>query len=107
MSAAPDAILARRASRVILALTAVVSLGAAVAAAPAAPQPEAVTRALAEKARLDLADASPSVRPLARGPAIRVGRAYDAEDEDCTLAVTQTPDAHGRITETRRLSCAQ
>jgi hypothetical protein len=46
------------------------------------------------------------VRPLGRGPAIRVGRAYDAEDEDCTLAVTQRTDESGRLHVTHSVTCA-
>jgi hypothetical protein len=106
MSASRDAILASRVSRVILALTAVMSLGAAVAAAPAAP-PSADMIARAEQARLDPSEMTQGVRPLAHGPAIRVGRAYDADDEDCTVVVTQTTDANGRTKVTRHLSCAE
>jgi hypothetical protein len=44
---------------------------------------------------------------LARGPAIKVGRAFDAEDEDCTVAVTRYTDQSGRVGTKRSLTCAQ
>ncbi|MDP3553864.1 MULTISPECIES: hypothetical protein [unclassified Methylocystis] len=46
------------------------------------------------------------MRPLARGPAIRVGRAYGAEDEDCTLVITPKADERGRVRYMRSVSCA-
>jgi hypothetical protein len=107
MSATRDAFLASRVSRVILAVTAVMSLGAAVAAAPAAPPSQNMVASPVEKARLDPGEQVQGVRPLAQGAGIRVGRAYDAEDEDCTLIITQTPDANGHMRVTRRIACAQ
>ncbi|MGZ9115974.1 MAG: hypothetical protein ACXW3V_03400 [Methylocystis sp.] len=46
------------------------------------------------------------MRPLAHGPAIRVGRAYGAEDEDCTLVITPKADERGRVRYMRSVSCA-
>jgi len=46
------------------------------------------------------------MRPVARGPAIRVGRAYGAEDEDCTLVITPKADERGRVRYMRSVSCA-
>ncbi|MFO1125397.1 MAG: hypothetical protein U1E25_09045 [Methylocystis sp.] len=45
-------------------------------------------------------------RPLARGSAVRVGRAYGAEDEDCTLVITPRADESGRVRYMRSVSCA-
>jgi hypothetical protein len=43
---------------------------------------------------------------LGAGTAIQVGRAYDSEDEDCTLAVTTTTDKNGRARVTHGVACA-
>ncbi len=45
------------------------------------------------------------MRPLGSGPTIKVGRAFDAEDEDCTLAVTKVAEKSGGVHVTRRLTC--
>ena len=45
------------------------------------------------------------IRPLAPGPGIRVGRAFDGEDEDCTLVMTPQTDAKGHAVYARELSC--
>jgi hypothetical protein len=44
------------------------------------------------------------MRPLGIGPTIKVGR-VDAEDEDCTLAVTKVAEKSGGVHVTRRLTC--
>jgi len=97
-------------TRVVLAITAAASICAAIAATPsasigkengvAAPT-KAFTGAGAERG-----EAAKGMRPLARGPAIRVGRAFDAEDEDCTLAVTRFTEASGHVKVKRSLTCA-
>ena len=46
------------------------------------------------------------MRPLGRGPAIRVGRAFDADDEDCTLVVTRTTDESGHVKVKHGVTCA-
>ncbi|MGA8170259.1 MAG: hypothetical protein WB816_05435 [Methylocystis sp.] len=101
---------ATRTSRIVLAVTAVASLCAAVAATPSAsigketiPELSATTVATVVG---DRAEAARGMRPLARGPAIRVGRAFDAEDEDCTLVVTKVTDESGRVKVKRGVTCA-
>ena len=58
----------------------------------------------AVKAAVSLND--DGLRPLARGPAIRVGRAYGAEDEDCTLVIKPSTDERGRVRYMRSVTCA-
>ncbi len=77
---------ATRTSRIVLGFTVATSLCAAVAAAPSAPTGLKGPSTAPVKATVSLND--DGLRPLARGPAIRVGRAYGAEDEDCTLVIT-------------------
>ena len=60
--------------------------------------------AAAVKAAVSLND--DGMRPLARGPAIRVGRAYGAEDEDCTLVLKPSTDERGRVRYMRSVTCA-
>jgi len=97
---------ASRTSRIILVSTVATCLCAAVAAAPSAPMSKDVKSAIARSIDATGGEDAQGLRPLGRGPAIRVGRAYDAEDEDCTLAVTQTTDESGHVQVTRRVSCA-
>ena len=98
-------------TRLILAISAAASFCAAVAATPSASigkesslvdSAVSVTRPAAQPG-----DAANALRPLARGPAIKVGRAFDAEDEDCTVAVTRYTDQSGRVGTKRSLTCAQ
>jgi hypothetical protein len=98
--------IASRTSRIVLALTVATCLCAAVAAAPSAPTSKEDGSAIARSIKTKLGENVDGMRPLGRGPAIRVGRAYDAEDEDCTLAVTQTTDESGRVHVTRGVTCA-
>lgn len=95
-----------RALRIVLALTAVTSLCAAVAAAPSPPSGKDVDVSVAVPIKAAFGDIATSLRPLGRGPAIRVGRAYDGEDEDCILAVTHVTDENGRVHVTRGIACA-
>jgi len=101
---------ANRTSRIVLAVTAAAGLCAAVAAAPSAsigretiPTSSASPVAAAGH---DMGESATGIRPLGRGPAIRVGRAFDAEDEDCTLVVTKTTDASGHVQVKRGVTCA-
>jgi hypothetical protein len=100
---------ANRTSRIVLAVTAVAGLCAAVAATPSASIgketiPASPASPVAGGGR-DMGDPT-AIRPLGRGPAIRVGRAFDAEDEDCTLVVTKTTDASGHVQVKRAVTCA-
>jgi hypothetical protein len=95
---------ASRLSRIVLGLTVAFGLCAAVAAAPSAPTGMKGQSAAAVKAAVSLND--DGLRPLARGPAIRVGRAYGAEDEDCTLVITPSTDERGRVRYMRSVNCA-
>ncbi len=96
---------ASRASRIVLALTVATSLCAAVAAAPSAPMSKE-DEAAATRVKTTIGEDANGLRPLGHGPAIRVGRAYDAEDEDCTLAVTQFTDPSGHVRVTHAVACA-
>lgn len=103
MAGSFDSPLASRTSRIVLGITVATCFAAAVAASPSpsALKPSAAT---AVTAAVSLND--DSLRPLARGPAIRVGRAYGAEDEDCTLVLTPRTDARGRVEYMRSVTCA-
>lgn len=104
MAVSRESPFASRTSRIVLGFTVATCLCAAVAAAPSAPSSLKSVSARSFKADVSLND--DGLRPLARGPAIRVGRAYGAEDEDCTLAITQSRDEGGRLHVTRSVSCA-
>jgi hypothetical protein len=93
-----------RFTRLVLVVSATAGLFATIAAAPSASIGKESSPAAALRAGVEKADAS--LRPLGRGPALRVGRAFSAEDEDCTLVVTRTPDAAGQMRVRRAVSCA-
>lgn len=102
-----EKLLSSRAARIVFALTAVTSLCAAVAAAPSEParmSPADPTIAVPIKAAFG--DRATALRPLGRGPAILVGRAYGSEDEDCTVAITRVRDRNGNVHVTRGMACA-
>jgi hypothetical protein len=110
MVASPIDFVANRTSRCVLLVTSAAGLLAAVAAAPAAPADrdakasmQGIVQGTNDSA---IAGAMKDMRPLGRGPAIRVGRAFDAEDEDCTLAVTRVTDENGHVRTKRGLTCA-
>jgi hypothetical protein len=94
---------ASRTSRIVLGFTAAIGLCAAVAAAPTTPVVKGQSPA-SVKAAVSLND--DGLRPLARGPAIRVGRAYGVEDEDCTLVLKPSTDERGRVRYMRSVTCA-
>lgn len=93
-----------RYARLILVVAAAAGLVAAIAAAPSASIGKETSPATALRLSAERPDTG--LRPLGRGPAMRVGRAFDAEDEDCTLVVTRTPDADGNMRVRRAVSCA-
>jgi hypothetical protein len=101
---------ASRTSRIVLAVTAAAGLCAAVAATPSASIGKETIPALSASpvatAGNEMGESAKGMRPLGRGPAIRVGRAFDAEDEDCTIVVTKTTDASGHVQVKRGLTCA-
>jgi hypothetical protein len=103
MAVTRESTFASRMSRVVLGVTVVVGLCAAVAASPSVPvaKPQSAS---AVKAAVSLND--DGLRPLARGPAVRVGRAYGAEDEDCTLVLKPSTDERGRVRYMRSVTCA-
>ena len=70
-----------RTSRLVLGSAVAMCLVAAVAAAPSASTGFAAKSPV--KAAITLNN--DAIRPLAPGAGIRVGRAFDGEDEDCTL----------------------
>jgi hypothetical protein len=93
---------ASRLSRITLGVTVVIGLCAAVAAAPSVPSSKVSSTAV--QAAVSLND--DGMRPLARGPAIQVGRAFGAEDEDCTLVLKPSTDERGRVRYMRSVTCA-
>ncbi|PWB82462.1 MAG: hypothetical protein C3F11_11805 [Methylocystaceae bacterium] len=101
-----DSLFSSRASRIVLAATVAASLCAAVAAAPSASVGKEADTPLPVPIKAAFGDSATALRPLGHGPAIRVGRAYDPEDEDCTLVVTQVTDRNGRVSVTRGIACA-
>lgn len=103
MAVTRESPIASRMSRIVLGATIACGLVAAVAAAPTAPVTK-VQSSAAVKAAVSLND--DGLRPLARGPAIRVGRAYGAEDEDCTLILKPSTDERGRVRYLRSVICA-
>ena len=98
--------LANRTSRIVLALTVATSLCAAIAAAPSASASKSSDSDLAAPRKATESETMKGMRPLGRGPAIHVGRAYDVEDEDCTLAVIKTTDKSGRVLVRGNVACA-
>lgn len=93
---------ASRTSRIVLGFTVAVGLCAAVAAAPSVPTAKQSSAAVLAAVSLN----DDGMRPLARGPAIRVGRAFGAEDEDCTLVLKPSTDERGRVRYMRSVTCA-
>lgn len=92
-------------SRIVLGVTLATCVVAAVAASPSATAVIKSPVAPAMKGAISLGGAD-IVRPLAPGAGIRVGRAYGAEDEDCTIVFMPTRDAKGRETYSKSVSCA-
>jgi hypothetical protein len=97
---------AGRTSGIVLALTVATSLCAAIAAAPSASASKSNASALAPSPKAIEIEAMTGLRPFGRGPAIRVGRAYDVEDEDCTIALRVIADKNGRVHVQRDVACA-
>lgn len=93
-----------RYSRIVFVVTAAAGLVAAIAAAPSVSIGKETSPS--SMPRLGAENVDTGLRPLARGPAMRVGHAFDAEDEDCTLVVTRTPNEDGHMRVRRSLSCA-
>ena len=92
-----------RITRMIVSLTIATCFAAAFAARPSASTINDTKPALVVSRHVGIGDA---MRPLGSGTAIRVGRAYDAEDEDCTMVVTKTKDPSGHLKVTRGVTCA-
>jgi hypothetical protein len=106
MAVSRETIFAHRTSTLVVGLTVVTCLCAVIAAAPTASARKSDASAIARHARAPQSETLTGVRPLGVGPAIEVGRAYDSEDEDCTLAVTRTTDKNGRVRVTHGVACA-
>lgn len=105
MAVSRESPFASRTSRIVLGFTVAICAVAAVAAAPSTTsEPKSRSVATGVQAAVSLNDIG--MRPLARGAAIRVGRAYGAEDEDCTLVITPKADERGRVRYMRSVSCA-
>jgi hypothetical protein len=103
MAVARESSFASRTSRIVLGFTVAFGICAAVAASPSTPTVKGPSAA-AVQAAVSVND--DGLRPLARGPAIRVGRAYGAEDEDCTLVLKPSTDERGRVRYMRSVTCA-
>jgi hypothetical protein len=88
-----------RATRIVVALTAITCLGAVVAAAPIG----ATSAFQASKPKVERA----AFRPLAEGPTLQVGRAFGRDDEDCIVKVTRVQGPDGRTYVTRGSSCSE
>ncbi len=104
MAVTRESPIASRSSKIVLGVTVAFGLCAAVAAAPTSPTGLKEQSSAAVKAAVSLND--DGMRPLARGPAIKVGRAFGAEDEDCTLVLKPSTDEHGRVRYMRSVTCA-
>jgi len=90
-----------RYARLILAVTAVVGVAAVVAATPSASVGKEDNVPPAVSTMLDDA-----IQPLGKGPTLRVARAFDTANEDCSVVVARVADASGRVRVKRSLSCA-
>ncbi|HXY58858.1 MAG TPA: hypothetical protein VEH76_09775 [Methylocystis sp.] len=88
-------------ARLVFAVTVVAGVAAVVAATPSVSigKEEDVPPALS--AMLENA-----IQPLGRGPTLRVARAFDQANEDCSVVFTRVADASGRVRVKRALSCA-
>ena len=95
-----DKLVATRATRIVVALTAVTCVGAVVAAAPIG-----LTTAVqaAKPAKIERA----GFRPLAEGPTLQVGKMFGPDDEDCVVKVTRVQGPDGRIYVTRGSTCGE
>jgi hypothetical protein len=106
MAVSRETIFANKTSTLVIVLTVATSLGAVVAAVPSASARKSDASTIVRPSRPPVSETSTGVRPLGAGVAIQVGRAYDSEDEDCTLAVTTNTDKNGRVRVTQRVTCA-
>lgn len=79
-------------------------LGAAVFAAPLTITPKSKIYDNGSQTVEHRAVYAPSLDPLAKGPALQLGRAGKGEDEDC-VRVTRVVGPDGRIYVTRGLIC--
>jgi len=89
-----------RRARLVFAVTVAAGVAAVVAGTPSASigKEEDVPPAMA--AMLDNA-----IQPLGKGPTLRVARAFDQANEDCSVVFTRVADASGRVRLKRALSC--
>jgi hypothetical protein len=94
-----DKLVATRATRIVIALTAVTCVGAVVAAAPIG----LTTAVHAAKPKIERT----GFRPLAYGPTLQVGKQFGPDDEDCILKVTRVQGPDGRVYVTRGSTCGE
>lgn len=94
-----DKLVATRATRIVIALTAVTCLGAVVAAAPAGLS----SAVRAAKPKIERT----GFRALAEGPTLQVGKQFGIDDEDCIVKVTRVQGPDGRVYVTRGSTCGQ
>lgn len=94
-----------RVRQAVLAVTVAMSVCAAVAAAPMAGIGNRDATTGVVKSKLSVETVKTSVRALGEGPALRVGRVYETDDEDCLITVTQYTDEKGRFRVKHGVSC--
>ncbi|MBG0809043.1 hypothetical protein IY145_06605 [Methylosinus sp. H3A] len=94
-------------SRILLGVTIAVNLGAAVAATPSLGARSEAPAVPAPIEKAAFGDSATALRPFGEGPAILVGRAYGADDEDCVLAVTRVEGSDGQVSVARGIACPQ
>ncbi|WP_024878598.1 hypothetical protein [Methylosinus sp. LW3] len=94
-------------SRILLAVTVAASFGASVAATPSLGARFEALTAPSSVTKTTLGDSVTALRPFGDGPAILIGRAYGADDEDCVLAVTRVEGSDGQVSVARGIACPQ
>lgn len=94
-------------SRALVGVTVAAGLGAALAATPSLGARSDAPILAAPIERAAFGDSATALRPFGSGPAILVGRAYGADDEDCVLAVTQIEGSDGEVSVARGIACPQ
>jgi hypothetical protein len=94
-----------QALKLTMAGIAVSCLGAAVFAAPLTITPKSKVFDAAGQVIEHRTAYSPTLTPLAKGPALQLGRAAQGADEDC-VRVTRMVGPDGRVYVTRGLICA-
>ena len=96
-----------RNSRILVGVTVAACLGASLAATPSLGARSDAPVLAAPIERVAFGDSATALRPFGSGPAILVGRAYGADDEDCVLAVSRVEGSDGEVSVARGIVCPQ